>query len=326
MRPFEYASARSLKEASSLLREKPGAARILAGGTDLIPLMKERLVEPGRLVNLKSVPGLDRIEIGSKGLRIGALVPLAEIAAHPGIVAGWRALAEGAGSAASPQIRNAGTAGGNLCQRPRCWYFRNGDFPCRKKGGEICYAEDGENQYHAIFGGEICHIVHPSDTAPPLVALEGSVTIHAPGGVRTVPAEKFFTLPSVDVTRENMLEAGEILSEIQVPPLPSGTRSGYLKIREKSSFDFALVSCAAALTFEGKVCSRARLVLGGVAPVPWRCAEAETLLAGHPLDAPLIARAAEAALAGASPLSRNRYKVALAKGALRRILTSLSHA
>jgi xanthine dehydrogenase YagS FAD-binding subunit len=326
MKPFEYAGARSLKEAGALLREKPGKARIIAGGTDLIPQMRERIAEPDRLVSLQRIPGLDRIEIDAKGLRAGALVPLADIAAHPGILDAWLGLAEGAGSAATPQIRNAGTLGGNICQRPRCWYFRSEDFRCLKKGGETCFAQEGENKYHAIFGGEDCRIVHPSDTAPALVAFEASAVVHAAAGERTVPLEKFFTLPSVDVSRENVLRDDEILSGVRVPRPPSGTRSAYLKIREKSSFDFALVSCAAALTFDGKACTRARLVLGGVAPVPWRCMGAEAILTGQPLDAPLINRAAEAALTGAAPLSRNRYKIALAKGVIRRLLMNLSRA
>jgi len=324
MKPFEYAAARSLKEAGALLRGKPGKSRILAGGTDLIPLMREGVAGPDRLVGIGRIPGLDRIGIDGKGLRIGALVPLAEIAAHPGIVEGWRGLAEGAGSAATPQIRNAGTMGGNLCQRPRCWYFRSEGFRCLKKGGDTCFAMDGENKYHAILGGDPCWIVHPSDTAPALAAFEASVAVQGAAGERTVSLEKFFALPAADVSRENTLGDDEVLSEVRVPLPPVGTRSAYLKIREKSSFDFALVSCAAVLTFEGKTCSRARIVLGGVAPVPWRCAAAEAVLAGQPLDDARITRAAAAALDGAAPLAHNRYKVGLAKAAIRRVLKGLS--
>ena len=326
MKPFEYASARSLKEAVSLLGEKPGKARVIAGGTDLIPQMKERLAEPDRLVNLKTIPGLDRIGVDKKGLRLGALALLAEIADHPEVLLHWRALAQGAGAAATPQIRNAGTVGGNLCQRPRCWYYRSEEFRCLKKGGETCFALEGENKYHAIFGGDDCRIVHPSDTAPALVAFEAFGTIHSPAGERTVPLEKFFTLPAADVSRENVLGEDEILSGVEVPRPPEGTRSLYYKVREKSSFDFALVSCAAALTFDGKTCTRARLVLGGVAPIPWRCAGAEAILAGHPADPGRITRAADAALSGAAPLSGNRYKVSMAKGIVRRVLATLAGA
>jgi xanthine dehydrogenase YagS FAD-binding subunit len=323
MKAFEYASARSLKEAVSLLREKAGKARVLAGGTDLVPQMKERIAEPERLVDLQGVPGLNRIDSGGGELRLGALVSLAEIAEHPEIASVWRALSQGAGAAASPQIRNAGTLGGNLCQRPRCWYYRSEDFLCRKKGGDTCFALEGENKYHAIFGGDECRIVHPSDTAPALVAFGSTAAIQSPSGERRLPLAEFFAMPSADVTRENVLRDDEILSAIQVPKPSAGTRSAYLKIREKASFDFALVSCAAVLTFAGPTCERARIVLGGVAPVPWRCPEAEEILAGQALDPARLARCAEAALAGAAPLSKNRYKVALAKAAVRRVLDGL---
>ncbi len=324
MKAFEYASARDLAEAVALLGEKKGTARILAGGTDLLTQMKERLVEPDRLVNLKEIPGLDRIEVSASGLRLGTLVRLAEIAGHPGVRKTWRALAEAAGAAASPQIRNEGTVGGNLCQRPRCWYFRNEFFHCRKKGGQECFALEGENKYHAIFGGDHCRIVHPSDTAPVLVAFDATATIRSPAGERQVPLERFFTLPEEDVTRENVLGSDDVLAGIQVPALPPGTRTTYLKIRERSSFDFALVSCAAALTFDGAACTRARIVLGGVAPIPWRCPEAEAILVGPAVDEALAARAAEAAVARAAPLSKNRYKVTMARGTIRRAVTALA--
>jgi xanthine dehydrogenase YagS FAD-binding subunit len=326
MKAFEYASARSLKEAVALLREKAGKARIIAGGTDLVPQMQERIAEPERLVDLKGIPGLNRIDSGGRGLRLGTLVSLTEIAEHAEIASGWRALSQGAGAAASPQIRNAGTLGGNLCQRPRCWYYRSEDFLCRKKGGDTCFALEGENKYHAIFGGDECRIVHPSDTAPALVAFGSTAAIQSPSGERSLALAEFFAMPAADVRRENVLKEDEILTAIHVPRPPAGTRSAYLKIREKASFDFALVSCAAVLTFAGPTCARARLVLGGVAPVPWRSREAEGILAGATLDAARIERCAEAALGGAAPLSKNRYKVALAKAAVRRVLTGLREA
>ncbi len=324
MNPFEYASAQSLDEAVALLRERKGRARVIAGGTDLIPQMKTGVAEPERLVDLKGIPGLDRVEITPEGLRLGALVPLAEIAAHPGILESHAALAQGASAAASPQIRNAGTLGGNLCQRPRCWYFRNQDFHCRKKGGSECFALEGENKYHAIFGGDDCRIVHPSDTAPALVAYGAAATLRSPRGERRVPLEDFFVLPSVDVRWENILENDEILVSVFAPTPPPGTRASYTKIRERASFVFALASVAAILTFEGATCSRARIVLGGVAPIPWRCQAAESVIVGYSLDEALIARAAHAALEGAAPLSKNRYKLAMVKGVLRRSLTCLA--
>ena len=324
MNPFEYASADSLDGAVTLLREKKGRARIIAGGTDLIPQMKTGVAEPERLVNLKEIPGLDRVEISPEGLRIGALAPLTEIAEHPGIRESHAALAQGAAAAASPQIRNAGTLGGNLCQRPRCWYFRNEDFHCRKKGGSECFALEGENKYHAIYGGDDCRIVHPSDTAPALVAYGAEATLRSPRGERKVLLADFFALPSVDVRRENILEEDEILVSVFAPAPPAGTWASYTKIRERASFDFALASVAVVLTFEDAICTRARIVLGGVAPIPWRCQAAESLLVGQALDDSLIARASQAALEGAAPLSKNRYKLAMTRGILRRALTHLT--
>jgi xanthine dehydrogenase YagS FAD-binding subunit len=323
VKAFEYAVPASLEEAAALLAGKKGRARLLAGGTDLVTQLQGRVAEPERVVSLGGLPHLDRIEPSAKALKIGPLASLTGIASHPEVRKVWTALAEGAGAAATPQIRNAGTLGGNLCQRPRCWYFRNEDFPCRKKGGEICYAIDGENKYHAIFGGDACRIVHPSDTAPALVAFGASLVAVSSTGARDVPAAEFFTMPETDVRRENVLAEDEILASVSVPRPAAGSRSGYLKIREKASFDFALVSCAAVLTFSGTACTAARIVLGGVAPVPWRCPGAEEILAGAPLDAMRIHRAAEAALSGASPLAKNRYKIAMAQAAVRRLLGRL---
>jgi xanthine dehydrogenase YagS FAD-binding subunit len=320
VKAFSYANPTSLDEAAALLAQDQQPAQILAGGTDLVTQLKEGLTHPDLVVSLRAIEGLDRIEASEDGLRLGAMAPLAEIASHDAIRERWTVLAEGAAAAATPQIRNAGTLGGNLCQRPRCWYYRSEDFYCRKKGGQECFALEGENKYHAIFGGDECCAVHPSDTAPALVALEATVILRSSRGEKEIAMEEFFALPSRDVTRENVLESDEILSEVRVPTLLPGTRSGYLKIREKASFDFALVSCAAVLTLEGTLCTRARIVLGGVAPIPWRCREAEKILEGRAPDAALIARAADEALRTATPLSKNRYKVPMARAAIRRNL------
>jgi xanthine dehydrogenase YagS FAD-binding subunit len=326
MKPFDYALPPDPKSAAALLRERPGKARPIAGGTDLIPRMKAGLTAPERLVNLKSIPGLDRIEPRPDGMHLGALVTLARLAADPALRRDFTALAEAAGDAATPQVRNAGTLGGNLCQRPRCWYFRHPDFRCRKKGGEECFALEGENKYHAIFGGPECRIVHPSNTAPALMALDSRVVVLSGRKSREIPTEKFFALPAVDVSRENVLEEGELVTGVRIPRPPEATRSRYGEIRERATFDFALVSCAVALTFDGGRCVRARVVLGSVAPVPWRCPGAEAILTGARLDETVAGRAAAAALEGADPLSGNRYKVSLARTLLRRTLTSLAPA
>ena len=223
---------------------------------------------------------------------------------------------------ASPQLRNQGTIGGNLCQRPRCWYFR-GDFHCAKKGGDTCYAIEGENRYHAIFGGDPCYIVHPSDTAPMLVALGASVKVAGQGGERTVALEDFFVLPDEELYKENVLQPGEMVTEIIVPAPASGLVSSYRKVRERGSWDFALASVALALRLSGKRVEEARVVLGGVAPKPWRSLAAEAALTGKQLDATTARTAAQAAVADAEPLEQNRYKVLLVKGIVEESLLAL---
>jgi len=315
---FEYINAQRLEEVPALLSEEPGEAKLLAGGTDLLGELKERTMAPRRLVNLKSIPGLRYIQQGRDGLRLGALTTLAEIAAHPVIREKFTALAQAAEAVAVPQIRNIGTLGGNLCQRPRCWYYRSVHFHCLKKGGEQCFAYHGDNRYHAILGGGPCYIVHPSDTAPALVALNAKATIHGPEGTRRVPLEEFFTLPEVDVTRENILKPNETVTEVQVPTPRPTTRSRYIKLREKQSLDFALVSVAVVMVLDGDRCRQARLVLGGVAPIPRRAKEAEAALQGQRVTENLASRVAEAAVAGAEPLRDNAYKVTLAKALVKR--------
>jgi xanthine dehydrogenase YagS FAD-binding subunit len=236
-------------------------------------------------------------------------------------------LHEAAGSIASPQIRSQGTVGGNLCQRPRCWYYRNEHARCIKKGGSECFSYNGLNKYNAIFGGGPSYIVHPSDLAPALVALAARVNLRGPGGTRSVELEKFFTLPSEgSVLRENVLGPGEILESVAVPAPGNGLRSTYLKFKERGSYDFALASVALALWIEGASIRSARIVLGGVAPIPWRCTAAEKLLEGRSLDTAAFAPVAEAAVKGAEPLGQNGYKVPLVKGLVVRALQQVAGA
>ncbi len=318
---FSYVRATSLDEAIRLL--SASGARLHAGGTDLLPCLRGEVFGADRIISISGLSALRGIKSGADGgMRIGALATLAEIAAHSVLLKNYPALAEAAASAASPQLRSQGTIGGNLCQRPRCWYFR-GDFHCARKGGDQCYAAHGENQRHCIFGGEICFMVHPSDTAPALGALEATLRISGPKGPRNVAAEKFFVLPGKDVTRENVLEAGEILTEVVLPPPAAGARGGYYKVRSRGSWDFALAGVASALHREGGMIRRARLVLSGVAPVPWRVPVAEKELVGNKLDDATIARVAAAAVGGAEPLSKNGYKVALLRGAVETALSKL---
>ena len=252
---------------------------------------------------------------------LGALVTLAEIEEHPAVRRSYAALAEAARSVGSPQIRNVGTIGGNLCQRPRCWYYRDEGILCIKKGGSKCYAAEGKNKYNAILGGGPSYIVHPSDCAPALLALNARVTIAGPGGkTRQVPLEEFFVLPRVNVFRENILQPNEIVTMVEVPTPAPGTRSAYLKFKERDSMDWALSSVGAALTMRNGVVGDARVVLGGVAPIPWRSKEAEAVLRGKAVTPALADQAAEAALADAKPLADNGYKVPLTKVLIRRAL------
>ena len=319
---FAYVRPTTLKAAVAALAT-PGA-RAHAGGTDLLGCLRDRVFPADTLVSLAGLPELAGVAPTAEGgLRLGAMTTVATVAGDPDIAARYRVLAEAAAAVASPQLRNQGTLGGNLCQRPRCWYFR-GDFHCARKGGEKCFAVDGENRYHCVFGGETCFIVHPSDTAPALVALDALVRLVGPGGGRVVPLEKFFVPPSADFTRETVLEPGEVLTEVVVPAPPAGGRSTYRKVRARGAWDFALAGAAVVLGVEGGRVRHARVVLSGAAPIPWRVPAAEQALVGHRLDGATIAKAADAAVAGAEPLSDNAYKVPLLRGAVEEALTALA--
>ena len=284
--------------------------------------MKDYTSRPARLVNLKQIRGLDRITLNARGLTIGALVTLSELEEHAGVRNSFPGLSEAAHSIATPQIRNLGTVGGNLCQRPRCWYFRLEEVVCLKKGGSECYAATGENKYNAIIAGGPSYIVHPSDLAPMLVALGASVTVSGAAGRRVIPLEKFFTLPSQgNIRRENVLQNDDIVTEIFVPASALATHSTYLKFKERESLDFALASVAAAVQLAPNRSVRdVRIVLGGVAPIPWRVPAAEKFLVGKQLNEETLAEAGRIALAEAKPLEKNAYKVPLAQTLVRRAL------
>src|SRR5439155_11490026 len=287
------------------------APRPIAVGQDLLTTMKDYLTRPARLVSLKTVRGLDRIEGDARsGLRIGALVTLAQLEENPIVRRGFPGLAEAAHSIATPQIRNLGTVGGNLCQRPRCWYYRLEEAVCLKKGGSECFAATGENKYHAILGGGPSYIVHPSDLAPMLMALGGSVSVVGADGKRNIPLEKFFTLPADgNLRRENVLKNDDLITEINVPASKFAAHSTYLKFKERDSMDFATAAVAAALTLgANKTVTEARLVLGGVAPIPWRVPRAEAALIGKTMNEDVLATVAKIALEGARPLEKNAYR------------------
>ncbi len=319
---FELINPITLESVPSLLSKKWDEAMLLAGGTDLLDMLKERLVRPQRVINLKSIPGLNYIKNGA-GLEIGALTTIAEIAEHASVRKNFAALAEAAESIATPQLRNMGTLGGNLCQRPRCWYFRAKDIVCIKKGGGRCYAVDGLNKYHCLFGGGPSFIVHPSDSAPALMALGAILDVLGPQGKEEIALEDFYELPIDNIRREHILQPNQFIAAVRVPQPVAGTKSTYLKFREKQSLDFAIVSVAAVLQMEGKTCKKASLVLGGVAPKPWRVEAAEAELNGKQLTADVIAKAANAAVANANPMSQNSYKIQLTKVMVRRALEKL---
>lgn len=324
MKSFALYNPTSLKEAVDLLGADPAHAQLLAGGMDLLSRLKKRLDTPERVVNLKSIPGLEAVRETGKGVSVGPLVRLTDLTEHSLLWSKYRAVGEAAASVGSEQIRNAGTVGGNLCQRPRCWYFRHHDYPCLQKGGATCFAVAGENRYHAILDGGPCFFAHPSDLAPALMVFDATVRLVGPGGERTISLEKLYTVPRERMNAGLTLEPGEILAEIRLPEPAAGTRSAYYKFKEKPSFDFSLVGVAVALAFaDGKI-AQARLALSGVAPVPWRALEAEKSLLNMRLDEGAARQAAEAAVANAAPLSRNRYKIALTRTIVRRTLLGLA--
>ncbi len=322
MNRFEVITPSDLASASRLLAQEGHVA--IAGGVDVLDLSKQNITAPTVLVNLKGLKELNGITVAPSGeLRLGALVKLSEVAEHPVIRAKFTALSDAAGEAATPQIRNLGTVGGNILQRPRCWYFRNPDVNCLKKGGDTCYSIGGLNRYHAILGGGPSFIVHPSNLAPALIALGASVKVAGAGGERTIELEKFFVLPTVDPKRENILKPGEIITEVIVPAPPSANaQSRYLEAREKQSFDWPLVSVAVAIDSapDGRKVRDARIVMGAVAPIPWRSGAAEAVLKGGNLDGNRARAAAEAALKDAQPMSDNAYKVVIAKVLVRRTI------
>lgn len=332
MNTFEWMNVTTVAEAVNALKSSPSpadpddAARPIAGGQDILTTMKEYITRPTRVVNLKGIRGLDKIESDGKGgLRIGALATLSELEESPLVRRSFPGLAEAAHSVGSPQIRNLGTVGGNLCQRPRCWYFRLEEVVCLKKGGTECYAATGENKYHAIFGGGPSYIVHPSDLAPMLVALGASVSVVGADGKRTIGLDKFFTLPADgNLRRENVLKNEEIITDVQVPASKFAAHSTYLKFKERDSMDFAIAAVAAAVTLgANKTVSEARIVLGGVAPIPWRVPKAEAALVGKTMNNDMLVNVAKVALDGAEPLAKNAYKVPLTQTLVRRALAKV---
>lgn len=325
MRPFAFVEPTSLDEVIRLLADGQSQSRLIAGGSDLLGELKDDVVSYARLVSLAGVEELRHIHEGGGGLRLGALVTIAQLEYDPRLNGPYRIIAEAARSVATPEIRAQGTLGGNLCQRPRCLYYRNALTPCLKKGGEGCPALESPYQaYLSIMGGQGCFSVHASDLAPPLMALDAQVSIAGPSGVRALPLEQFFAGPERDVRRENVLAAGEVLTAVTVPAALPGWQGTYVKGRERTAGDFPVVSVAVGYALEAGRIRQARLVLGGAAPVPWRSPAAEAVLEGQHPAPEVAARAAAAALANAQPLPHNAFKVEIGRALAERAILAVA--
>jgi xanthine dehydrogenase YagS FAD-binding subunit len=321
MNPFVYLSPADKDSAVAQLENQWGNTEILAGGTDLIALMKDDIVAPSRVLNIKKIAGLNTLTVDQKaGLQAGCLVTLDEMARNAGLQKLYPMLATAITDAASPQIRNMATIGGNLCQRPRCWYFRNGYglLAIDSRGQSLVL--QGDNRYHAILGNSgPAYFVSPSTIAPVLVALGATVTITGPKNSRTIALESFFRIPSSEQEREHDLQPNELMTAVNVPP-PDGSATAYYEVRQKHGFDWPVATASVVLTTIAKKVTAASIILGHVAPTPWRSREAETLLKGQTLDQNVAASASEAALKPAKNLGQNGYKIQVAKVALKRAI------
>ena len=329
MKPFDYYKVANIAQAVSLLSRHQQKAAILAGGSDLLGMMKDHLEGPKMkmptvLIDIKGIKELNVIKEQKGSLKIGAGTPLSEIVSSDLIAKKYLLLSQAAGQVGVPQIRNVGTLGGNLCQKPRCWYFRGKLFgDCFRKGGNNCYAPGGENRYHALFGGANCFKVHPSDLAPALLALGAKVEIASAKGTRMVPLDKFYIGPEKNVMGETILTPQELVTSVEIPNLSATGKGVFLKLKERQAFDFAVVSVALRLALKGGAVDQARIAFGGLAPFPMRAVKAEAALKGKGIkDA--VAAACKAATEGAQPLSQNGYKVEAAKGILEEALVKLA--
>jgi len=320
MRDFKHFNAYSVDEAVALMGRYGERAAVIAGGTDILGKMKDSILPayPEALINIKTIQGLSEIKESGGMLNIGALALLADIAANPVIKSKYAALAQAAGRTASPHLRNMGTIGGNICQDIRCWYYRNQNnrFSCLRKKGGRCYAIKGDNRYHSIFGGSVsggCFAVHPSDTAPALVALDAKIVTSS----RTIDVEKFFEVKPVKTT---VLKADEIVTEIQVPEPPAGSSSAFLKFALRKSIDFPIVNCAVMITLRDSKVEKARICLNAVHVIPYRAVKAEQAIIGKKIDEALAEEAGKAAVLGAKPLEHNKYMVVVARTLVKRTL------
>jgi len=324
MKQFDLYEPTSLSEATGLLNQFGAGAKVVAGGSDLLGGVMKDWVQgkgmpiPTQVIDLTTIPNLTGINVAGDGLHVGATTTLTDIIDHKDVQATWPLLSSAAVTIASPLIRNFGTLGGNINQRPRCWFFRGENFNCYKKGGDFCYSVTGDNRYHAIIGGELCYIVHPSDTSTALLAMNASAKITGPGGDRTVPFDQYFHGPREDVLTENVLKPNEIMTEVVVPQPAAGSKMAWNKLKDRQVYDFAVVSVAAMFTVDGSGnWQDGRIALGGVAPVPYRAQVVEDAMKGKNIQQ-TIKQAAAQIRTVARPMSLNAYKIDLVQGLIER--------
>jgi xanthine dehydrogenase YagS FAD-binding subunit len=320
MKAFAYVNPTNEKDAVTALGPDADKTMPLAGGQDLLARLKDYVAQPDRVVNVKAALDATVTSAPGGGLKIGAAMRLVDLADHADVKRLYPAIARAAIEVGTPQIRNQGTVGGNLNQRPRCWYFRNEEFVCFKKGGTTCFSPSGENQFHAIFGAGPSFIVHPSSLAVPSVAYGATFRLLGPNGERIVQAADYFTMPTLqNVARENVLAPNELLTHV-ILPAPGNVKSGHYEVRYKESHDWPIAFATVVVAMNGSNVASARVVMGAVAPVPWRSQAAEQALVGKPINEQTAAAAADAALRDARPMSQNAYKVQVAKTAVKRAI------
>lgn len=328
MKALTNINARSITEAVAAAREAAATGRAFAfsgGGTDLLQQLKDGTDKADVIINLRTVRNARAVSVSTTETLIGGLITLSDLAGHAALSDQWAVLREAAASVGTPQIRNVATLAGNVTQRPWCWYYRNG-FDCFKAGGSQCFSVDGENQQHAIFGGGPSYIVHPSDLAPALVALNATFEVIGPGGSRRISAAEFFVLPSQNPARENALVATELLIGVRIPTPAAGVVSTYLKVTDREAWTHAEVSAAVVLNLDGDRIRTANVVLGGVAPIPWRLTEVENFLSAKPLSAAVAGQAGALAIANARPLTKNGHKLPMTSAVVERVLMRLAPA